>query len=162
MSLSFNKNIKFHQGIYKPKNQDKYVGFQPPFYRSSIEAKFMKFCDDNPNVIKWSSETITVPYFDKVKRKSRTYYVDNYVEIIEGSVTKKYLVELKDHRETQKPNPKSSKKKATLLYEQATWLTNTCKWKAAHEFSKQKGLEFLLLGYSQKDGFSSVKLDFLI
>lgn len=159
--IGLNRNTKFHQGIFKPQNPNKYIGFQPPFFRSSIEAKFMKFCDDNPNVIRWSSETITVPYFDKVKKKARTYYVDNYVEIMEGNVLKKYLVELKDHKETKKPVSKSGKKKTTLLYEQATWTTNCCKWKAAHEFSKQKGFEFLLLGHSEKDGFSMVKLDFL-
>jgi hypothetical protein len=161
MKPGLNRNTKYHQGIFKPKNPDKYIGFQPPFYRSSIEAKFMKFCDDNSNVLKWSSETITVPYFDKVKNKNRTYYVDNYVEIMEGNVLKKYLIELKDHKETAKPDPRSKKKKTTLLYEQVTWLTNCCKWKSAIKFANDKDMEFILIAHSQKDGFSKVKLDFL-
>jgi hypothetical protein len=71
------------------------------------------------------------------------------------------LIELKDHKETKQPDPKSKKKKSTLLYEQCQWVTNNCKWRYAKKFAEQNKCEFLLLAHSQKDGFYPVKLDFL-
>jgi hypothetical protein len=161
MSLSYNINPKYKQGFYHPKNTEKYLGTDVPFYRSSIEAKFMAWCDNTPNVLKWASEAISIPYYDKIKKRSRLYYIDNYVEILEGSTIKKYLIELKDHKETKKPDPRSKKKKSTLLIEQSQWITNNCKWASAKAFAEKNGMEFLLFAHD-KSGFSSVKLDFLV
>ncbi len=159
MSLGLKRDKRFHQGFYKVKNPDKYIGKDLPIYRSGIELKFFKFCDDSQNVIRWSSENIAIPYYDDVTHKNRKYYVDNFVEIVEGTVVKKYLIEIKDIKETTQPNPKSKKKKATLLYEQCTWITNNCKWKYANAFCKLHGMDFLLLGYSKSKGFESIKLN---
>ena len=160
MSLGLIKNPKFKQGYFKPNNPEKYIGSEIPIFRSGIELKFFKFLDGNPNVQKWNSEGITVPYYDKVRSKWRTYYVDNYVEILEGKILKKYLIEIKSLKETKKPEAKKGKKKTTLLYEQTTYDTNICKWSFASEFCKKHKLEFLLLGYSEKEGFLPIKLDF--
>lgn len=158
MGLGLKRDKRFIQGYYKPKCPEKYIGKTVPIYRSGIELKFFKFCDDNVNVIKWSSENITIPYWDIVTKKNRTYYVDNFVEIQEGSIIKKYLIEIKDIKETKAPDPKKKKRKATLLYESCVWLTNNCKWKAANTFCSEHSMEFLLLGYSKKNGFEQVKL----
>ena len=162
MPLPLNRNPRFHQGYYKTINSEKYIGKELPIYRSGIEREFFIFLDKNPNVLRWASEPLGIPYFDSVKRCNRKYYVDNYIEIKEGNIIKKYLVELKDHKETKKPDPKSKKKKTTLIYEQLAFETNCCKWKYAIEFSKKNNCEFLLLAHSKKDGFLPVKLDFLI
>ena len=159
--LPLKRDARFKQGYFKPDNISKYIGSDIPIYRSGIELKFFKFCDSNPNVIRWSSETISVPYFDLVKNKMRKYYVDNFVEIREGKIVKKYLVEIKDSRETKQPNPSSKKKKTTLIYEQCQWVTNTCKWKSAIKFCEKHNIEFLLLAYSEKSGFLPITLDFL-
>ena len=161
MGLPLKRDSRYNQGYYKPIYPQKYVGREVPIFRSGIELKFFKFCDNNPNVIKWSSEDIKIPYWDIVTRKNRTYYVDNFVEIKEGNIIKQYLVELKDKRETVPPNPNSKKKKSTLLYEEFQWRTNNSKWKYAQQFCKDHKLEFLLLAYSNKEGFQSVKLDFI-
>ena len=161
MSLPLKRDYRFHQGYYKVQNISKYIGNEPPVFRSGIELKFFKFCDSNPNVLHWSSENIPIPYRDTVQHKNRTYYVDNFVEIKEGNTIKKYLVELKDHKETKKPDPKSKQKKSTKLYQSLIFENNCCKWKYAMEFAKKNNMEFLLLAHSQKDGFQSVKLDFL-
>ena len=52
---------KYRQGIFTPKNQNKFIGTRAT-YRSGLELKFFRFCDENPNVIKWGSENIVVPY----------------------------------------------------------------------------------------------------
>ena len=160
--LPLRRDKRYKQGYFKPLNISKYIGSDVPIYRSGIELKFFKFCDNNPNVIRWSSENVKIPYRDDVLKKDRMYYVDNFVEIREGNSIKKYLVELKDHKETVKPNPNSKKKKTTLIYEQCQWITNNCKWKSAIKFCEKYNLEFLLLAHSEKDGFMPVKLDFLI
>jgi hypothetical protein len=161
VTLGLKKDKRFHQGYYKAKNPSKYIGKEVPIYRSGIELKFFKFCDDNPNVTKWSSEPFAIPYFDVVQNKHRKYYVDNYVEIKEGTVTKKYLIEIKDIKETKKPSSKKGKRKATILFEESRYATNMCKWSSASKFCKDNKLEFLLLGYSQKDGFQSIPLNLI-
>ncbi len=161
MGLPLKRNHKFRQGTYKLRNPQKYMDSVNPVYRSSIELKFFKFCDLNDNVKKWGAETITIPYYDTIKKKNRTYYVDNYVEIMEGSELRKYLIELKDIKDTRQPEKKQGKKKATLLYEQLTWINNNDKWRQAKKYAKKYGMDFLVLGYSKNDGFQSVKLDFL-
>lgn len=162
MSIPLSKNRKWKQGYYHPKNGEKYLGFDVPCYRSGIELEFFRWLDNNDSVLKWGSENIQVPYFDTIKRKQRLYFVDNYVEILEGNNIKKYLIELKDHKETKKPDPRAKKKKATLLAEQFTWQNNTDKWRYAIKFAEERNMKFLLLGHSKKDGFVPVKLDFLV
>lgn len=121
MGLPLKKDKRYNQGYYKPINPNKYIGNSIPIYRSGIELKFMRWCDLNENILKWSSESIVIPYYDDIKKKNRSYYVDNFVEIREGSSIKRYLIELKDIRETKKPNPKSKKKKSALLFEQCRY-----------------------------------------
>jgi predicted Zn-ribbon and HTH transcriptional regulator len=119
---------------------------------------FFLFCDKNPNVLKWSSEEIVVPYYDTVQEKWRRYYVDAFVEILEGDNKKKYLVELKDIRATVKPTVSKRKKKSTIIYEQTQYQNNLDKWEHAKKFAKDKGMEFIVLGFCKKDGFQMVKV----
>lgn len=144
MSLPLKRDPRFHQGVYRPQNQEKFIGTECIF-RSGLELKFFRFCDSNPNVLKWGSECVQVPYFDAVQKKMRTYYIDNYVMIKEGEQVVKYLVEVKPSKQTKAPNPKSKMKKANLLYEQATYLTNTCKWDAAKEYARKIGAKFIII-----------------
>ena len=53
---------RFARGKFSPKNGDKYVGLKTPTYRSSWEHAFMRLCDEHPNVYKWASESIKIPY----------------------------------------------------------------------------------------------------
>lgn len=148
MTLPLKRDSRFHQGTYKPLNQSKFIGKECVF-RSGLELKFFRFCDSNPNVIKWGSECVTVPYYDKIQQKNRTYYIDNYVVIKEGDQIVKYLVEVKPSKQTQAPNPKSKMKKSSLLFEQAQYVTNTCKWDAAKNFAAKIGAKFIII--TEKD-----------
>ncbi len=114
MALPLKRDSRFHQGTYRPTNQKKFIGKECVF-RSGLELKFFRFCDSNPNVVKWGSECVTVPYYDKVQRKNRTYYIDNYVVIKEGDKLVKYLVEVKPSKQTVAPNPKSKMKKLVMV-----------------------------------------------
>ena len=52
-----------YKGRFKPKHYNKYKGDPTKIiYRSLWERRFMKYCDDNPNILKWSSEEVVIPY----------------------------------------------------------------------------------------------------
>lgn len=144
--IPLQKNSRFIQGVFVPKNENKYVGKKPIIYRSSYELKFFRFCDDNPNVSRWASESIKIPYFHPFEKTTRLYHVDLNMVIKEGEVYKKYLVEIKPEKQTRKPNFENRKcRKATILYEQMTYITNCFKWEAAKNFAKKNDMEFIIL-----------------
>tara|TARA_R110000824_G_scaffold15122_7_gene63865 strand:- start:2691 stop:3137 length:447 start_codon:yes stop_codon:yes gene_type:complete len=138
---------KFKQGIFIPKNRKKFIG-ESAQYRSGLELKFFRFCDDNPNVVKWGSENVVIPYISPLDNKTHRYFVDNYVEIKEGSVITKYLIEIKPFSQTSAPTTKY-RKKAHLLYEQKAFAVNTSKWRAAKEYCSKHRLKFLII--TEKD-----------
>ena len=68
----------------------------------------------------------------------------------EGDVFKKYIVEIKPEKQTKRPDFTNSKcRKATMLYEQMTYITNCAKWEAARSFAKKNNIEFIIL--TEKD-----------
>lgn len=137
------KNSKYRQGVFVPINKDKFIGTKA-FYRSGLELKFMRFCDNNSNVVMWGSENVIIPYISPLDGRVHRYFVDNFVAIKEGNVLKKYLVEIKPSRQTAPPKTKY-KKKEYLIYEQSMYVVNQAKWQAAKEFCKKKGMDFLIL-----------------
>lgn len=140
------KNKKYHQGYYNPKHPQKYVGkLGNVVYRSGLELKFFRFCDNNPNVLGWSSEEIIVEYYDSVQKKNRKYFIDFYIKIKEGDNVKKYLVEVKPWKQTQEPKATKGKKKSSLLYESFMYQNCCDKWKYAKQFAKKHGMEFIII-----------------
>lgn len=144
-SLGLKRNPKYRQGFYKCIHPEKYVGKGDIVYRSGLELKFMLWCDKTDNILRWSSETIAIPYYDSVMRKNRKYYIDNFVEIMEGTILKRYLVEIKPHKQTLEPKSSRGKSKTNLLYEKVMFQNNTDKWKYAKEFAKKHGMEFIII-----------------
>ena len=53
------KNSRYRQGIFVPKNIDKFIG-ERAIYRSGLELKFFRFCDNNPKVVRWGSENVVI------------------------------------------------------------------------------------------------------
>ena len=54
----------------QPKNPSKYLGDPTKIvYRSLWERKCMRIFDENPNVIRWASEEMAIPYFSPVDKK---------------------------------------------------------------------------------------------
>lgn len=139
------KHAPYKQGLYKPVNAQKYVGNGIPTYRSSMELSLFRWMDKNNNVLKWSSESIIIPYVSPVDHKVHRYFVDCAIVIKEGENIRNYLVEVKPYRQTLKPTTHGNKKKSTLIYEQATYDINLAKWAAAREWCSKKGWEFLIL-----------------
>lgn len=148
MAKSYPKVVKFI-----PRNIDKYIG--DPYKieaRSSWEIKFMRFCDSNPAVIKWSSETIKIPYLSTCEinefgqPKQRLYHMDFflYFKTNDGN-TKKILVEIKPYDQTIPPKKRGRKKLETFLNEQKTYRVNKDKWQAASQYAKKMGWDFVIM-----------------
>jgi hypothetical protein len=112
------------QGYYKVQNPEKYIG-DPSLviYRSSWEAAFCKWCDYSPSILRWSSEPIKIPYYDRVskleecKRQGlnpndprnwvvKNYNTDFWCEIIKSeNEIQKMFIEIKPSGKLKKPIP---------------------------------------------------------
>ncbi len=134
---------KWRQGIFVPNNQDKFIGTKAT-YRSGLELKFFRFCDNSANVLKWGSENVIIPYRSPLDNRAHKYFVDNLVIIKEDDQIKKYLVEIKPYKQTKKPQTKY-RKKSHLIYEQRAYITNQAKWSAAREYCKKCGYTFIII-----------------
>jgi len=141
--MNLTKNSKFRQGIFTPVNSEKFIGSKA-IYRSGLELKFFRFCDNNVNVIKWGSENIIIPYISPLDGRVHRYFVDNYVVIKEGSAIKKYLIEIKPFRQTSAPTTKY-KKQQHLIYEQKQYAINVAKWEYARKYCSKYNMSFLIL-----------------
>ena len=136
---------KFKQGVFKPRDRDKYRGKTWPIYRSGWELKFFRWCDLNENVTAWDSECVIVPYNNPLTGRINRYFVDGLITINETNGPKTYLIEIKPSKQTVPPVSKKSKKKTTMIYEQKTYIQNRAKWAAAEKWAKKKGIEFKIL-----------------
>jgi hypothetical protein len=132
--------------LYLPKNPEKYNGDHTNVVmRSSWETKFAIWCDANPNVLNWGSETIVIPYICGTDNRPHRYYVDFVITVKnQRGEIKKYIVEIKPYKETMPPK---EPKRKTQNYRDAilTFIKNRSKWEAATIYAKQRGMEFIIL-----------------
>lgn len=137
---------KYHQGKFKPKHPEKYEGdFNNIIYRSGWENKFLIWCDNNPNVLKYSSEEVVVPYISPVDGKTHRYFVDAKITIKDktGKIST-YLIEIKPYSQTKPPEIKSRKTRS-YINAVVTWSINEAKWKAANKYAVKNGYTFKIL-----------------
>ena len=137
---------KTYKGKFRINNPAKYRGdINNVVYRSLWELKFMKWCDTNPNVSEWGSETVIVPYVSPLDKKVHRYFVDFYIKVKsrDGKV-QKYLIEIKPERFT-KPPAIPQKKTKRFVDEVFQYGVNDAKWKAAFEFCNDRNMKFMIL-----------------
>ena len=140
-----------YKGKFSIKHRDKYLGNPTKIiYRSLWEKQFMEFCDNNPNIIKWCSEEIIIPYYFPIDKKWHKYYPDFYIMYkTKNQEIKESVVEIKPIKQVLKP--KRGKKRKRFLQENVTWVKNQSKWKYAGEYCKQRGWEFKI--FTEKELF---------
>lgn len=136
-----------YKGKYKVKNPSKYRGdFTNCIFRSLWERKFMKFCDTNKRVLRWSSEEIKIPYRSPFDNKIHRYFVDFWLEVItEDNKIVTYLIEIKPKKQTKSPLKENKKMDTSTKRSLKTYILNKEKWKAAENYSKEMGWKFLIL-----------------
>jgi hypothetical protein len=129
-----------------PRNSKKYCGSYPIIIRSSWERMFCQWLDMTPSIIEWSSENIHINYYDPVQGRTRRYYPDFYMLVLEpDGKYGKYIVEIKPAKETKPPRKTGKKSKKTLRHQQATYITNQAKFEAAEGYCKKIGMEFKII-----------------
>ena len=135
-----------YKGKYRVKNYKKYKGDPTGvIYRSLWERKFMKWCDNNPNVLQWWSEELAIPYRDPVQKKWRRYFPDFWMQVREqNGQIKSYLIEVKPKRQVEGPKHQKKHHK-TYLKEVYEYATNKANWAAANEYCNDRLWEFKLV-----------------
>lgn len=137
------------QGLFEPKNPEKYIGnLSEIVYRSSWELRAFKWADTNPGILEWSSEPFPIRYFDYSTNKTRRYFPDLYLKVQTREGVKKFLVEIKPEKQT-KPPKQGKKKTKTYLREAMTYEKNISKWNQAEKFCEEHGMIFKII--NEKD-----------
>ena len=74
-----------YKGKFRPQNYKKYKGdYTKIIYRSGWELTFMKYLDRQPEVLRWSSEEIIIPYRSPIDNRVHIYYPDFWVKNDQG------------------------------------------------------------------------------
>lgn len=143
------------QGYFRPKNPTKYKGNPNNiFYRSSWEFTVMSKLDENPLVLWWASEELSIPYYCPVEKRQRLYYPDFIVSrksATTGQINT-FMIEVKplaQTREPVKPDTKDRRKLRRFIRETFVYKNNIAKWAAAEEFCSAKGWTFTTLTEKQ-------------
>lgn len=161
------KKGQTYQGHYTVKNRKKYIG-DPNLvvYRSSWEFAFCKWCDASPSVLRWSSEPIKVPYYDRVSKldeckkygldpnNPRNWVVKNYntdfwIEINKGGdKPEKWFIEVKPKHKLKKPTPPPQnaplKEQKRFNAQAKEYLINEAKFAALDAWAKKNGTKFFI------------------
>ena len=113
---------KYANGKYAVKNPEKYMGKRTPTYRSSWEFAFMNFCDNNPAVLNWTSESVKIPYFNPVSGK-QTIYIPDFLIVYVDANQKQHteVVEVKPSTETTMESARSYRDKLSVAINMAKW-----------------------------------------
>lgn len=132
-----------YKGKYKPKHPEKYKGNPVSIiYRSLWERKFMVHCDNSESVLEWSSEEVSLNYYDPTTNRIRRYFPDFLIKVRESNGTiKKYMIEIKPKKQTAPP-PKPKRQTKRYLQEAYEYAKNQSKWAAAREWCADRGYEF--------------------
>jgi hypothetical protein len=131
---------KFVRGKFSLANPDKYVGNHTPTYRSSWEWSFMRFCDQDPRILKWASEAVKIPYKDPFTGKQTIYVPDFFIQYADKKgIMQVELIEVKPQSQTLLEKAGKSR------YNQLQWAKNQVKWRAAYAWCGRQGIKFRVL-----------------
>lgn len=142
----------YSKGEYVPKNVEKVFGKRPIIYRSSWEMSLMRVFDENPAVLQWSSESITVPYQNPLTGKWTMYLPDFFVIYIDKNNQKHAeIIEIKPWKEDPR-NPAKASTRTKL-----TQAINGAKWAAAAAYCRKRGWGFRVMTENQLFGIPGKK-----
>ena len=135
-----------YKGKFRPSEPKKYKGDPTNIvYRSLWELKFMRYCDSNKRIVKWSSEEIIIPYKSPLDNRLHRYFPDFYVKYkdVSGKIIEK-VVEIKPANQVKEPKKQKTRTKK-YVNEVITYAKNQAKWVAAEEFCKDRRWQFQIL-----------------
>jgi hypothetical protein len=140
-----------------PTNTTKYIGdINKIVCRSLWERKFCKYLDETPNILRWSFETLKIPYLHPIDNQVHMYLPDFIIEKKgKTGLVETLIVEIKPYKQTKEPKIGKRKSKKSILNENITYAINTNKWKAAKEFCEKHSWKFVIL--TEKELFDGDK-----
>ena len=140
-------NGDYKSGLYVPQNPDKYIGdVHNIICRSSWEFRFCRYCDNNEQILKWSSEPISIPYYKPLDKKEHQYNVDFYMQVMkDDGETQDWIIEVKPEKHFKRPileGNSTLKKLKSYNHKMQIWITNQAKFKAAQRWADARGYKF--------------------
>jgi len=131
---------RYAQGIYVPKNPQKYAGNHKPRYRSGWELSMMMFLDNNDNILYWASESIKIPYKHPFTGK-HTIYVPDFFVVYRNKHGKTLaeIVEIKPKKQSLIESKVASARDRMVV------AINHAKWAACSAYCKAQGLTFRVI-----------------
>ena len=134
---------KYAQGIFTPKNSQKYVGKHSPRFRSGWEQVFMRFCDENDHVLYWASEAMAIPYKNPFTGKN-TVYIPDFFVVYQNKFGQQLaeVIEIKPKKQSIVESKASNRDKMVVAL-------NHIKWAAATAYCKQQGYKFRVINEDQ-------------
>ena len=131
-----------YKGKYQPSHPRKYKGDPTNItFRSLWERKFMNWCDQNANVLEWSSEEIIIPYRGPDGKPHR-YFPDFYMKQRQNDgKIKRYVIEVKPLKQCSPPK-KPKRQTKGYIREAFEYARNQAKWKEAREWCADRQWEF--------------------
>ena len=100
----------------------------------------MRFCDNNPNIIKWASEAVSIPYKDPFTGRQTIYVPDFFIQYADKN--NKIQVEL---IEVKPQNQTLQEKVGKNRNNQLQYAKNQVKWRAAYAWFARQGIKFRIL-----------------
>ena len=129
----------YAQGFFEVRNPQKYVGKGKPKYRSGWEQAFMRFCDNNDNIVQWASESISIPYRHPLTGKMTNYIPDFLIQYrTRNNAVITELIEIKPKKQSVLESKMSMRDRAVVA-------VNYAKWDAAQKWCKRQGLVFRVI-----------------
>lgn len=108
----------------------------------------MKWADTTPNILAWSSESISIPYRNPLTGK-QTVYIPDFLIVYMDKKGKKFaeMIEVKPAKEVPGMlNEKISKR------DRLSQIINAAKWQAASIYCAKRGIKFRIV--TEKDMFA--------
>lgn len=141
---------KYINGKYSPINPKKYIGdIDGIIYRSSWELRFCQYCDLETKILKWSSEPISIDYWNPIDKSMHRYHPDYYIRVLDNSgKEQEWILEIKPQNQYKKElkpvlNGKVTEKKLKAYNDKlSVWIINRCKMEAATKFAESIGYKF--------------------
>jgi hypothetical protein len=128
---------RYLSGLFTPRNRQKYIGKYPIKYRSSWELPAMRTFDEEPNVLFWASESISIPYRNPLTGKWTLYIPDFLIVYIDRTMVKHCeVMEIKPQAQT--PGYQGKVSARTKLSQ----TINAAKWMAAMAYCARRNWVF--------------------
>lgn len=140
--------MKYYRGRFTPRNPSKYNGNPTTIiYRSSWELRVMRYFDETSSIVQWSSEELAIPYISPIDGRIHRYFPDFVIKIKRDALPPSvHMIEVKPAAQSKEPTIRKrnaiTKKYVT---EVMTYGINQAKWKAADEYCKDRGWQFMVI-----------------